>query len=334
MDRDHRWDRTRRAWDLFVHRDGRRASSARDAVRMSHEDGVTDEFVEPFVIALDDPGEGIDPGDAVVFANFRPDRMRQLVPALVANEFGGFDRGRTYRPVRVATSLCEYDPHFGLPVAFPPQTLVDTLADVVAAHGVGQLHVAETEKYAHVTYFFNGGVEDLHAGEDRRLAESPRDVPTYDHKPEMAAAKVAELFVEGFANPDVGFAIINFANPDMVGHTGVIPAAITACEAVDRALAQLLDAVAARGGTALVTADHGNAEQLLTAEGRPHTAHTTNPVPFVVVTPSDAAELGITGVSNGRLADVAPTMLDLLGLPQPPAMTGTSLLQRSAVAAS
>ena len=328
MDRDHRWERTKRAWDLFVAREGRRASSARDAVRISHEEGTTDEFVEPFVIALDDAGEGIDPGDVVVFANFRPDRMRQLVPALVSPEFEGFDRGRTYRPVRFAACMCEYDPTLRLPVAFPPHTLVDTLADVVAAHGLGQLHVAETEKYAHVTYFFNGGVETLHAGEVRSLADSPRDVPTYDHKPEMAAAEVARLFEAGFAHPDVGFAIVNFANPDMVGHTGVIEAAVTACEAVDTALARVVAAVHARGGTALVTADHGNAEQLLTAEGRPHTAHTTNRVPFLVVAAEGADSIGVRAVRDGRLADVAPTVLDLLGIEQPASMTGSSLLER------
>ncbi len=336
MDRDHRWERTERAFDLLVNRQGRRASSARDAVRQSHEEGITDEFVEPFVIALDDPGEGIDPGDVVVFANFRPDRMRQLVPALVSPEFDGFDRGRTHRPVRHAACMCEYDPALGLPVAFPPHTLVDTLADVLAANGIGQLHAAETEKYAHVTYFFNGGIELLHAGEVRSLADSPRDVPTYDHKPEMAVAEVARLFAEGFADPAVGFGIVNFANPDMVGHTGVIEAAGRACEAVDVALAQVIEAVHARGGTVLVTADHGNAEQLLTDDGKPHTAHTTNRVPFhVVEAPARSGgdgpvvvSAGVTGVRDGRLADVAPTVLDLLGLPQPEAMSGTSLLIR------
>jgi 2,3-bisphosphoglycerate-independent phosphoglycerate mutase len=328
MDRDHRWDRTKRAWDLLVHREGRRAVSARDAVRISHEAGITDEFVEPFVIAHDEVGEGIDPGDAVIFANFRPDGMRQLVPALCASVFEGFDRGSSYRPVRHVACMCEYDATFALPVAFPPHILVDTLADVVAAHGLGQLHVAETEKYAHVTYFFNGGMEAIHAGEVRSLADSPRDVPTYDHKPEMAAARVADLFIAGLADPNVGFAIVNFANPDMVGHTGVIPAAITACEAVDAALARVLDAVYARGGVALVTADHGNAEQMLTADGRPHTAHTTNRVPFVVSAAGGAISRGITGMRSGRLADVAPTVLDLLAIEQPAAMTGTSLLER------
>jgi 2,3-bisphosphoglycerate-independent phosphoglycerate mutase len=331
MDRDHRWDRTERAWDLMVNNQGRRAISARDAVRISHEAGITDEFIEPFVIALDDPGQGIDSGDVVVFANFRPDRMRQLVPALVSAEFDAFDRGRTYRPVRHAACMCEYDPTLRLPVAFPPHTLVDTLADVLAVHGIDQLHAAETEKYAHVTYFFNGGVEAVHAGEVRSLADSPRDVPTYDHKPEMAVAEVARLFEVGFADPAVGFGVVNFANPDMVGHTGVIDAAVRACEAADTALARVVAAVHARGGTVLVTADHGNAEQMLTEDGRPHTAHTTNRVPFVVVAAEGAESIGLVAVRDGRLADVAPTVLDLLGLPQPVAMTGSSLLERAVV---
>ena len=332
MDRDHRWDRTERAWDLIVNNQGRHAISARDAVRQSYDAGITDEFIEPFVVSLDDPGQGIDPSDVVVFANFRPDRMRQLVPALVSAEFDGFDRGRTYRPVRHAACMCEYDPTLRLPVAFSPNRLVDTLADVLAAHGIGQLHAAETEKYAHVTYFFNGGVEAIHAGEVRTLADSPREVPTYDHKPEMAAPEVARLFEAGFADPAVGFGIVNFANPDMVGHTGVIDAAVRACEAADTALARVVAAVHARGGTVLVTADHGNAEQMLTEGGLPHTAHTTNRVPFIVVAAEGADSLDLVAVRDGRLADVAPTVLDLLGLPQPPAMSGHSLLERAVVA--
>jgi len=328
MDRDHRWDRTQRAWELLVRRRGRRASSAQDAVRLSREDGVTDEFVEPFVIALDDVGRGIDPGDTVVFANFRPDRMRQLVPAIVAPAFDGFARGSGYRPPRSVATMCEYDHTFALPVAFPSHDLTDTLADVLESSGVGQLHVAETEKYAHVTYFFNGGVETAHAGEHRALAPSPRDVPTYDLKPEMAAAQVADRFVEGIEDPTVVFAIVNLANPDMVGHTGVISAASRGCEAADAALARIIAAVHARGGTCLVTADHGNAEQMLTAEGTPHTAHTTNLVPIVLVPAPGAASAAVRELRPGRLADIAPTVLDLLDIAQPPAMTGMSLLVR------
>lgn len=332
MDRDHRWDRTKRAWDLFVGREGRRASSARDAVRISHDEGTTDEFVEPFVIALDDPGVGIDARDAVVFANFRPDRMRQLVSAISSPEFDGFDRGRTYRPTRGATCMCEYDPALKLAVAFGPGDVTETLADVLAEHECGQLHVAETEKYAHVTYFFNGGIETVHVGEARALADSPRDVATYDHKPEMAAAEVARLFEVGFADPEIDFAVVNFANPDMVGHTGSIPAAIAACEAADAGLARVIAAVHARGGTAIVTADHGNAEQMLTDAGTPHTSHTTNLVPIIVAPAPRAAGQAsgeVTGLRSGRLADVAPTVLALLGLAQPAVMTGSSLLVSS-----
>ena len=322
MDRDHRWERTERAWDLFVNRQGKRASSARDAVRQSHEAGITDEFVEPWVIALDDPGEGIQHGDVVVFANFRPDRMRQLVPALVANEFDGFDRGRTWRPVHDAASLTEYDPHFGLPVAFPPQTLVDTLSDVIAAHGLHQLHVAETEKYAHVTYFFNGGEEDEYPGEERRLVDSPRDVRTYDEKPEMSAVPATDAFVEAWQEGDFAFAIINFANPDMVGHTGVIPAAVKAVETVDGCLGRVLEAVEGKDGVCVVTADHGNADHMLEEDGSPNTAHSINPVPLVVS--AGVGELR----EDGTLADVAPTIVGLLGLERPEEMTGSSLIQQ------
>lgn len=322
MDRDGRWERTRRAWELLTEGTGRTAASARDAVRMSHEEGVTDEFVEPFVIASDGGGARIDPGDAVVFFNFRPDRMRQLVRSLSASHLDELDRGRAYRPVRRVACMTQYDPTFDLPVAFAPTPLTNSLPDVLAEHGMGQLHVAETEKYAHVTYFFNGGVEVEHVGELRALAQSPRDVATYDKRPEMAAAEVARLAAEGIANEDVRFAIVNFANPDMVGHTGVIDAAVRACEAADAGLSRILAAVAVRGGVAIVTADHGNAEQMLTAEGKPHTAHTTNVVPVVLVGDLPGAELR----PGGRLADVAPTVLQLLGIEQPPEMDGRSLL--------
>jgi len=222
--------------------------------------------------------------------------------------------------------MAEYDAAFRLPVAFPPQRPLNTLADVLADRGVGQLHVAETEKYAHVTYFFNGGVELMHEGEQRRLADSPRDVPTYDLRPEMAAGAVADLFIAGFADPGIGFAIVNFANPDMVGHTGVLPAAIRACEVVDRELARVLAVVHERGGVAIVTADHGNAEQMLTPEGRPHTAHTTNLVPIVLAAATESGAALAQTLQDGRLADVAPTVLELLGIPQPHEMTGVSLL--------
>lgn len=327
MDRDHRWDRTQRAFDLLVGGVGIHAPSAREAVRTSHAAGVTDEFVEPHMIGVE--RDGIDPGDAIVFINFRPDRMRQLVPALTAPTFAAIDRPATWRPVTAAACLCEYDPTMRLPVAFPPDRPGAVLADVLESAGVGQLHVAETEKYAHVTYFFNGGVEPVHAGEVRSLANSPRDVATYDLKPEMAAEQVADLVVAGVADPAVGFVIVNLANPDMVGHTGVLPAAIAACEAADRALARIVAAVHGRGGTCLVTADHGNAETMLTPEGKPHTAHTTNPVPVVLAPAPGSVHGDVTSLRpGGRLADVAPTLLDLLGIAQPVQMTGVSLLVR------
>jgi 2,3-bisphosphoglycerate-independent phosphoglycerate mutase len=296
---------------------------------------VTDEFVEPHVVipaGADECDDRLRDGDVVLCANFRPDRMRQLVHALVdGDDFDGFDRGA--RPDLRVVTLTEYEAGLPVEVVFAPHVLDHTLADVREEAGVGQLHVAETEKYAHVTYFFNGGLERVHDGEDRELAPSPRDVPTYDLKPQMAAERVGDLFVEGFASPDVAFAVVNFANPDMVGHTGSIPAAIAACEATDAQLARVLDAIAARGGVALVTADHGNAEYMLTPEGKPHTAHTTTPVPFVVVETHDAAHTEPLHLRDGgRLGDVAPTVLALLGLPQPASMTGTSLLAAVAVA--
>jgi 2,3-bisphosphoglycerate-independent phosphoglycerate mutase len=327
MDRDRRWERTERAWEAFVHgRAPESATTAAEAVRVSHEAGVTDEFVEPTLI---DGGSPVRDGDVVIFANFRPDRMRQIVHAFADGpQFAGFGRGHV--PHADLVCMAEYDETLSLPLLFGPSNVADTLADVLAEHGLGQLHVAETEKYAHVTYFFNGGVEDVHAGEERALVPSPRDVPTYDLKPEMSCEGVADEFVAHMANPDVAFAVVNFANPDMVGHTGSIPAAIAACEAVDAQLARVVDAVHARGGTCFITADHGNAEVMLTAEGKPHTAHTTNPVPVIVtVDRTDAGELR----SGGRLADVAPTLLDLLAIAQPPAMTGMSLLQPAVVTA-
>ncbi|MCW2949836.1 MAG: 2,3-bisphosphoglycerate-independent phosphoglycerate mutase, partial [Thermoleophilia bacterium] len=328
MDRDHRWDRTKRAFDLLVHRTGATAPSARDAARQSREAGITDEFVEPWVIAGDSgaSGDGIAPGDVVVYANFRPDRMRQLVPAISAATFSGFERGALFRPAERAVCMCEYSSDLGLPIAFPPTVLTATLADLLEVEGIGQLHVAETEKYAHVTYFFNGGRELIHDGEVRLLADSPRDVATYDLKPEMAAVQVADRFVHGIADESVRFAVINFANPDMVGHTGVIAAAIRGCETVDSQLARVVAAVHARGGVCLITADHGNAEQMLTADGNPHTAHTTNVVPLIVApAPGSALAERITSVESGRLADIAPTVLALLGIAQPAEMLGTNL---------
>jgi 2,3-bisphosphoglycerate-independent phosphoglycerate mutase len=319
MDRDRRWERTELAYDAIVRGEAElHADSGEEAVRAAYERGETDEFIKPTLVG----GEGrIRSGDSVVFFNFRPDRARQLTQALAERDFDQFDRGK---PAKVRlTTLTEYREDWDYPTAFPPARPELTLASVLAERGVAQLHVAETEKYAHVTYFFNGGEEDPYAGEERKLVDSPRDVPTYDKKPEMSAREAAAAFVDEWGRDEYGFGIINFANPDMVGHTGVIPAAVVAVETVDACLADVVGAVRASGGACLVTADHGNADDMLEPDGGPNTAHSMNPVPLVVT--ADAGELR----EGGTLADVAPTVLALLGIDQPPAMTGQSLLQQS-----
>jgi 2,3-bisphosphoglycerate-independent phosphoglycerate mutase len=313
MDRDHRWERTKLAYDAIVHGAGPRAESAASAVAEAYDAGDTDEFIKPTVIGAYD---GAEPGDVVVTFNFRPDRMRQIVAALGDPGFDGFARGGV--PGLEITTMAEYRAGWPYPVAFPPSAPETTMAEVISAAGGRQIHVAETEKYAHVTYFFNGGRESEWAGEERRLADSPRDVPTYDHKPEMSAAAAADAFCSAWEDGDYRFGIINFANPDMVGHTGSIPAAVAAVEAVDGCLARVVGAVHRAGGACIVTADHGNAEQMLEPDGSPNTAHTTNPVPLIAT---------VHGLSlrEGILADVSPTALDLLGIEQPAGMTGRSL---------
>ncbi len=305
MDRDRRWERTARAFDAIVRGQGQTAGDPVVAVHTSYARGITDEFIEPIVLA---GRPRLQPGvDTAIFFNFRPDRARQLSQRLVE---AGVD----------LTTMTRYSDELAVPVAFGEQHVEETLAEVLSRAGVRQLHVAETEKYAHVTYFFNGGEEREWAGETRILVPSPRDVPSYDHKPEMSADEVADRFVAE-VGAGYGFAVLNFANPDMVGHTGSIPAVVAAVEAVDRCLGRVVDATHAAGGACLVTADHGNAEQMLEADGKsPHTAHTTNPVPLVLTAGGAALRDG------GELADLAPTVLALLGLPQPEAMTGRSLL--------
>jgi 2,3-bisphosphoglycerate-independent phosphoglycerate mutase len=310
MDRDRRWDRTRLAYDAIVHgeAEGRHAESGEGAVRAAYERGETDEFIKPTLVGA----EGrIRDGDSVVFFNFRPDRARQLTQAL--HEEGA--------PRIAFTTLTEYQEEWTYPAAFPPARPATTLAQLLSERGVAQLHVAETEKYAHVTYFFNGGEENPYSGEERCLVDSPRDVPTYDHKPEMSARAAADAFVERWRGGDYGFGIINFANPDMVGHTGVIPAAVSAIEAVDRCLGDVVSAVHETAGACVITADHGNADHMLEPDGSPNTAHSMNPVPILVTARVDSVRDG------GILADVAPTVLELLGQEQPEAMTGQSLLQ-------
>ncbi|HEY2778605.1 MAG TPA: 2,3-bisphosphoglycerate-independent phosphoglycerate mutase [Gaiellaceae bacterium] len=305
MDRDARWDRTRRAFDAIVNRVGTSTADPLAAVQASYDAGITDEFIEPVVV---DGAPALEPGDTAIFFNFRPDRGRQLSKLLLDH---GVD----------LTTMTRYASDLPTPVAFAEQDVPETLAEVLAANGLTQLHVAETEKYAHVTYFFNGGREQGWPGEDRILVPSPRDVPSYDHKPEMSADEVADRVVDEIGN-GYAFCVVNFANPDMVGHTGSIPAVIKACETADRCLGRVVERVTELGGVALVTADHGNAERMLEDDGvSPHTAHTTNPVPLVVTEPG--AELR----EGGELADLAPTVLDLLGIRQPPEMTGRSLVK-------
>ena len=303
MDRDQRWDRTHRALAAIVDGVGTSAEDAVVAIEAGYEAGVTDEFFEPVVL----PGPRLGPGDAAIFFNFRPDRARQLSQLLLERHYD-------------LTTMTHYRDDFDCPVAFEEQQVADTLAEVLAEHGMRQLHLAETEKYAHVTYFFNGGREDEWEGETRILVPSPKDVATYDQKPEMSAAEVTRRFEEEIGD-DYRFAIVNFANPDMVGHTGVIPAVIRAVETVDACLGRVVAAVERLGGVCLVTADHGNAEVMLEPDGTsPHTAHTTNPVPLFATI--DGAKLA----DGGTLSDLVPTCLNLLGIPPSAGMTGRDLV--------
>jgi 2,3-bisphosphoglycerate-independent phosphoglycerate mutase len=320
MDRDRRWDRTKRAYDALVHGEGLQAQSADAAAKMAYGRGETDEFIQPTIVGEPAP---ISDGDSVFTFNFRPDRMRQLVRALGEPDFAEFDRGP--RPRIHLTTMTRYQEEWEYPVAFEEARPETTIAQVIAARGDRQLHAAETEKYPHVTYFFNGGEEHPYPGEDRVLVPSPRDVPTYDHKPEMSAPEAAAEFTRHWrAAAQEGkpyrFGIINFANADMVGHTGSIPAAIRAVETVDRCLGEVLEAVRETGGAAIVTADHGNADDMLTPDGKPQTAHSLNPVPLVVTMPD--ARLA----ESGTLANVAPTALAMLGIEQPAAMKESSLI--------
>jgi 2,3-bisphosphoglycerate-independent phosphoglycerate mutase len=316
MDRDTRWERTKLAYDAIVHARGLHADGAAEAIEASYERGDTDEFVKPTVIGDYD---GAAAGDVAIFVNFRPDRARQMTRALAEPGFEEFSRAGG--PILELTTMASYRKDWPYPVAFPEARPKATLAETISKAGARQLHVAETEKYAHVTYFFNGGREQELQGEEHCLVESPRDVPTYDHKPEMSARAAADAFVEHWRENDYRFGIINFANPDMVGHTGVIPAAVAAVETVDACLGEVVAAVEAKGGACIVTADHGNCDHMLEPDGSPNTAHSLNPVPLIVT--AENLELR----DGGILADVAPTALDLLGIPQPEPMTGHSLVK-------
>lgn len=319
MDRDRRWDRTKLAWDAIVLGKGKRCDTSPEAaVRAEYERGKTDEFM-PALIFSQANEQRVRDGDAVLFFNFRADRARQLSRAFLEADFSGFERGVTPR-VHYAT-LTQYDVTYPSPYVFAPDLLVHILGEIVSASGKTQLRIAETEKYPHVTYFFNGGVEKPFAGEDRKIIPSPK-VATYDLQPSMSAPEVTAEVLASIDRYDL--IILNFANPDMVGHTGVVDAGIRAVETIDECVGRIVNALLKAGGKALVTADHGNCEQMRNADGSPNTAHTTNLVHFIYVA-GDSAEFD---VNDGILADVAPTLLFLLGIPQPPEMTGHNLLVR------
>jgi 2,3-bisphosphoglycerate-independent phosphoglycerate mutase len=326
MDRDRRWERTERAWNLYVHGQAISAADPVAAVRAAYARNETDEFIQPTAIRQD-PGAAdgaVRDGDGVLFFNFRADRARQLTRAFNADPFEGFER--RVRPVLAGfVTLTLYDETFGVPVAFGPIHLEGILGEAVSRAGMRQLRIAETEKYAHVTYFFNGGEEPPFAGEDRCLIPSPREVPTYDHKPEMSAEALTEETLERIASGVYDLIVLNFANMDMVGHTGVMAAAVRACETVDRSVGRIVEKLHQVGGAALITADHGNAEQMRDDKGQPHTAHTLNPVRLILV---DEGRKSVRLRPVGRLADIAPTLLDLLGIDKPPQMTGHSLIEK------
>jgi len=318
MDRDNRWDRTELAYKALVLGEGHQVSSALEAVEEAYARDENDEFVEPTVV---NPAGTINDQDSVIFFNFRADRARQITQALALKDFAEFDRPAEHPEDLYYVCMTEYDEEFPLPVAFKPATIEKGLGEILSLNNMTQLRIAETEKYAHVTYFFNGGEEKSFPGEDRELIPSPQEVATYDLKPEMSAPEVTERLQELLAEDKYDVIILNYANCDMVGHTGFFDAAVAAVEAVDRGLSQVIPAILEKGGQVLLTADHGNAEQMLDEEGEPFTAHTSNPVPLAYIGgPKDVS------IKEGILADIAPTMLDILGLEKPEEMTGDSLL--------
>ena len=324
MDRDKRWNRVEKAYRMLVEgRGDHQARTAAEAIENSYAAGVSDEFVEPTVI-VDDNGAAVGPirsGDAVVFFNFRADRAREISHALTDDEFSGFDRGERLSLSAYVTMTVYDETLTNVTVAYPPKDIEDTFAEVISRNGLRQLHIAETEKYAHVTFFFNGGVEEPVAGEDRCLIPSPK-VKTYDLQPEMSAGQVCDEVIRRIKEDVYDVVILNFANPDMVGHTGVIEAACRAVTFVDGCIGKVVNTVLEASGRVLLTADHGNVE-CLRIDGEPMTAHTTNPVPFILI---DDKRKHCRLRDGGRLEDIAPTMLHLLGLPQPELMTGRSLI--------
>ena len=327
MDRDRRWERTKKAYDAIVRGVGVKATDPSAAIQTSYDAGVTDEFIDPLVLLGADgkPVATIKDGDSVIVFNFRSDRPRQIVHAIADPAFDGFDRGEVLTDLSVVT-MTEYQRGLPVQVAFPPQNVEVPLARVISDAGKTQFHTAETEKYAHVTYFLNGGREEPFPGEDRKLVPSPK-VATYDLQPEMSAAGVRDAIIGALASGTYDFIMANFANGDMVGHTGVFSVAVKAVETVDACLSEVLDHVLVQGGAAIVTADHGNAEEMLIpGTDQVWTAHTTNPVPVVLVVPDSTALRQSTLRPDGLLADVAPTILQLMGITPPEQMTGKSLI--------
>ncbi len=319
MDRDNRWERIEKAYNMLVLGEGNKAESAVEAVKSSYEKGVTDEFVEPTVINV--PNSRIEDNDAIIFFNFRPDRAREISKAINFENFDGFNRKAVRKNIYYVT-FTQYDATFPFPVAFEPQKLTNILGEVLDKNGIKQFRTAETEKYAHVTFFFNGGVEAPNKLETRVLVNSPK-VATYDLQPEMSAPEVCEKVLGALDNEDYGFILVNFANPDMVGHTGVMEAAVKACETVDTCVGKIVEKAKEKGVAVVLTADHGNAEYMEDKTTHaPYTAHTTNPVPLFVINAGD-----IKLKETGALCDIAPTVLDIMGIEKPAEMTGNSLIK-------
>lgn len=317
MDRDKRWDRIEKAYNCLVLGEGNSAENSKEAILNSYRNGKTDEFVEPVNIG----GKRISDNDAVIFFNYRPDRAREITRAMALKDFDGFNRKKVLNNLYYVC-MTQYDETFGLPVAFKPQKLVNILGEVLDANNIKQFRTAETEKYAHITFFFNGGVEEPNKLETRKLVASPK-VATYDLKPEMSAYEVCDNVLEALDNKDYGFILVNFANPDMVGHTGVMEAAVKACSAVDECVGKIAEKALKNGVKMIITADHGNAEWMFNEQtNAPQTAHTTNIVPFIVV---DSEKYNLK--ETGALCDIAPTILDLMGIKQPSEMTGHSMIK-------
>lgn len=317
MDRDKRWERIEKAYNCLVLGEGNKADSSKEAILNSYKNGKTDEFVEPVNIG----GKRISDNDAVIFFNYRPDRAREITRAIAFKDFDGFNRKKVLNNLYYVC-MTQYDETFGLPIAFKPQKLVNILGEVLDANNIKQFRTAETEKYAHITFFFNGGVEEPNKLETRKLVASPK-VATYDLKPEMSAYEVCDNVLEALDNKDYGFILVNFANPDMVGHTGVMEAAVKACSAVDECVGKIAEKALKNGVKMIVTADHGNAEWMFNEQtNAPQTAHTTNIVPFIIV---DSEKYNLK--ETGALCDIAPTILDLMGIKQPSEMTGHSMIK-------